>query len=253
MPSNNRPAVSRVEMNLAGRTLSFESGLVAQQADSAVVVRYGDSTVLTTVVGEREPNASVGFFPLTVDYEERMYAAGKIPGGFIKREGRPTEAATLAARLTDRPIRPLFPKGYKSEVQVITTVMSADQENDPDIISINGASAALMLSQSPCDGPIGAVRVGLIDGEITINPTQSDLADSTLDMVVAGTRDAIMMVEGESDQVPEETLVAGIERAHDEIRRIVDLQIELQRQAGKEKWTFDPPAANETVESQVRE
>jgi polyribonucleotide nucleotidyltransferase len=253
MPSNNRPAVSRVEMDLAGRTLSFESGLVAQQADGAVVVRYGDSTVLTTVVGEQEPNASVGFFPLTVEYEERMYAAGKIPGGFIKREGRPTEAATLAARLTDRPIRPLFPKGYKSEVQVITTVMSADQENDPDILSINGASAALTLSQIPWDGPIGAVRVGYVDGEILINPTESDLVGSTLDMVVAGTSDAIMMVEGESDQVSEETLVAGIERAHEEIRRIVDLQVELQRHAGKEKWPFEAPAANESVESRVRD
>ncbi len=253
MQSNNRPDVFRVEMDLAGRTLSFETGLVAQQADGAAVVRYGDSTVLTTVVGEREPNASVGFFPLTVEYEERMYAAGKIPGGFIKREGRPTEAATLAARLTDRPIRPLFPKGYKSEVQVITTVMSADQENDPDILSINGASAALTLSQIPWDGPIGAVRVGYVDGQIVINPTESDLANSTLDMVVAGTHDAIMMVEGESDQVSEETLVAGIERAHDEIRRIVELQLELQRQAGKEKWTFEPPAANESVESRVRD
>src|SRR5687768_844504 len=252
MQSNNRPDVSRVEMDLAGRTLSFETGLVAQQADGAAVVRYGDSTVLTTVVGEREPNAAVGFFPLTVEYEERMYAAGKIPGGFIKREGRPTEAATLAARLTDRPIRPLFPKGYMSEVQVITTVMSADQENDPDILSINGASAALTLSQIPWDGPIGAVRVGYIDGEIVVNPTESDLAGSTLDMVVAGTGEAIMMVEGESDQVSEETLVAGIERAHDEIRRIVDLQLELQRQAAKEKWPFEPPAADERVESRVR-
>ncbi len=252
MPSNNRPTVFRVEMDLAGRSLSFETGLVAEQADGSVVVRYGDSTVLTTVVGEREPNASVGFFPLTVEYEERMYAAGKIPGGFIKREGRPTEAATLAARLTDRPIRPLFPKGYKSEVQVITTVMSADQENDPDILSINGASAALTLSQIPWDGPIGAVRVGYVDGAIVINPTESDLANSTLDMVVAGTSDAIMMVEGESDQVSEETLVTGIQRAHEEIRRIVNLQLELRRQAGKEKWQFEPPATNEMVESRVR-
>src|SRR5215217_4519602 len=253
MPSNNRPPVSGVEMDLAGRTLSFETGLVAQQADGAVVVRYGDSIVLVTVVGEREPNASVGFFPLTVEYEERMYAAGKIPGGFIKREGRPTEAATLAARLTDRPIRPLFPKGYKSEVQVITTVMSADQENDPDILSINAASAALMLSQIPWDGPIGAVRVGFIDGQIIVNPTEADLAGSALDMVVAGTRDAIMMVEGESDQVSEETLVSAIQRAHDEIRRIVDLQVELQRQAGKEKWPFETPITNESVESRVRD
>ncbi len=149
MSQENRPQVARVELELAGRTLSIETGLIAQQADGAAVVRYGDSTVLSTVVGEREPNEAVGFFPLTVDYEERMYAAGKIPGGFIKREGRPTEAATLAARLTDRPIRPLFPKGYKAEVQVITTVMSADQENDPDILSIIGASTALTLSQIP--------------------------------------------------------------------------------------------------------
>ena len=250
--SSNFPHVTREVMELAGRTLSLETGLVAQQADGAVVVRYGDSVVLTTVVGEREPNASVGFFPLTVDYEERMYAAGKIPGGFIKREGRPTEAATLAARLTDRPIRPLFPKGYMAEVQVITTVMSADQENDPDILSIIGASAALTLSQIPWDGPIGAVRVGYVDSQIVINPTESALEDSLLDMVVAGTNDAIMMVEGESDQVSEEVLVAGIERAHEEIRRIVDLQLEMQRQAGKEKWLFEPPASDEALDTRVR-
>src|SRR3954470_7576364 len=194
MPSNNRPDVSRVEMDLAGRTLSFETGLVAQQADGAVVVRYGDSTVLTTVVGEREPNASVGFFPLTVEYEERMYAAGKIPGGFIKREGRPTEAATLAARLTDRPIRPLFPKGYKSEVQIITTVMSADQENDPAILSIIGASAALHLSSIPFAEPVAAVKVGYLDGKLVVNPTMRQLHDeSLLDLTVAGTRDAVLM------------------------------------------------------------
>jgi polyribonucleotide nucleotidyltransferase len=239
-------------MDLAGRTLSIETGLIAQQADGAAVVRYGDTAVLSTVVGEQEPNEAVGFFPLTVDYEERMYAAGKIPGGFIKREGRPTEAATLAARLTDRPIRPLFPKGYKAEVQVITTVLSADQENDPDILSIIGASTALTLSQIPWDGPIGAVRVGYVDNHIVINPTSPDLADSELDMVVAGTSDAIMMVEGEADQVSEDVLLEGIERAHDEIRRIVDLQRDLQARAGKEKWEFTPPAANEDVEKQVR-
>ncbi len=253
MSQENRPQVTREEMDLAGRTLSIETGLIAQLADGAAVVRYGDSTVLSTVVGEREPNEAVGFFPLTVDYEERMYAAGKIPGGFIKREGRPTEGATLAARLTDRPIRPLFPKGYKAEVQVITTVMSADQENDPDILSIIGASAALTLSQIPWEGPIGAVRVGYIDDRIVINPTSSDLDASVLDMVVAGTSDAITMVEGEADQVSEAVLLEGIERAHDEIRRIVDLQRDLQRQAGKEKWAFAPPAANEDAEKQVRE
>jgi polyribonucleotide nucleotidyltransferase len=247
-----QPSVHRLELDLSGRTLSLETGLIAQQADGAVVVRYGDSTVLSTVVGEREPNDSVGFFPLTVDYEERMYAAGKIPGGFIKREGRPTEAAVLAARLTDRPIRPLFPKGYKAEVQIISTVMSADQENDPDILSIIGASAALTLSQIPWEGPVAAVRVGLIDDELVINPTISRMENSRLDMVVAGTADAIMMVEGESDQVSEETLVAGIERAHEEIRRIVDLQLELQRLAGNEKWVFEAPAADQGLLEQVR-
>src|SRR4051794_14874019 len=181
--SDPRPTVNTVSIDLAGRQLSLETGLIAEQAHGAVVVRYGDTVVLVTVVGEREPNETVGFFPLTVDYEERMYAAGKIPGGFIKREGRPTEAAILAARLTDRPIRPLFPKGYKAEVQVISTVMSADQENDPDILSIIGASAALTISQIPWHGPIGAVRVGYINGRIVINPTTSALAESELDMV----------------------------------------------------------------------
>jgi polyribonucleotide nucleotidyltransferase len=246
------PGVTRLELDLAGRALSLETGLIAQQADGAVVVRYGDSTVLSTVVGERQPNESVGFFPLTVDYEERMYAAGKIPGGFIKREGRPTEAAILAARLTDRPIRPLFPKGYKSEVQIISTVMSADQENDPDIMSIIGASAALTISQIPWDGPIGAVRVGVTDGSIIINPTTTQLADSKLDMVVAGTADAIMMVEGEADQVSEGALLEGIEKAHEAIRRIVELQLDLQRRAGKEKWEYEPPQADAALESRVR-
>jgi polyribonucleotide nucleotidyltransferase len=249
---DNLPHVSQAEMELAGRTLSLQTGLIAQQADGAVVVRYGDSTVLSTVVGEKQPNESVGFFPLTVDYEERMYAAGKIPGGFIKREGRPTEAAVLAARLTDRPIRPLFPKGYKSEVQIISTVMSADQENDPDILSIIGASAALTLSPIPFDGPVGAVRVGYVDGEIVINPTTNALEDSQLDMVVAGTADAIMMVEGEADQVSEDVLVAAIEAAHAEIKRIVELQHDLERQAGKEKWTFEAPPAKEGLEAEVR-
>jgi len=253
MDRTQLPAVSRVESEIAGRTLSLENGLIAQLADGAVVVRYGDTLVLSTVVGEREPNQAVGFFPLTVEYEERMYAAGKIPGGFIKREGRPTEAATLAARLTDRPIRPLFPEGYMAEVQIISTVMSTDQENDPDILSIIGASAALTLSQIPWDGPLGAVRVGYIADQIVINPTASDLAESTLDMVVAGTSDAIMMVEGESDQVAEDIVVAGIERAHEEIKRIVAIQLELQHQAGKEKWSFAPPAADDQTAAQVRE
>jgi polyribonucleotide nucleotidyltransferase len=235
------PSVSAVSAEIGGRTLSIETGLLAEQAGGAVVVRYGDTMVLVTATGSQNLREDIDFFPLSVDYEEKMYAAGKIPGGFIKREGRPTENAILAARLTDRPIRPLFPRGYRAEVQVITTVMSADQENDPDILSIIGGSAALMLSPIPFDGPVGAARVGLIDNEIVINPTSSQLEDSALDMVVAGTADAIMMVEGEASQVSEEILVDGIERAHAEIRRIVDLQNDLRAQAGKEKWPFTPP------------
>ncbi len=241
-----------VAVEIAGRTLSLETGLLAEQAHGAVVVRYGDTVVLSTVVGEKEPNLSVDFFPLTVDYEEKMYAAGKIPGGFIKREGRPTEAAILAARLTDRPIRPLFPKGYRSEVQVISTVLSADQENDPDLLSIIGASAALTLSPIPWEGPVGAVRVGYIDGEIVINPTISALADSAMDVVVAGTDDAIMMVEGQADQVSEATLLDAIVAAHEAIKGITALQRELRAEAGKEKWEFVPPQKNTELIEKVR-
>jgi len=239
--------VKRVSIDLAGRELSIETGLIAEQAHGAAVVRYGDTVVLVTVVGEKEPNDSVDFFPLSVDYEERMYAAGKIPGGFIKREGRPTENAILAGRLTDRPIRPLFPKGYKSEVQVISTVMSADQVNDPDILSIIGASAALMLSHVPWEGPVGAVRLGMVDGQIVINPTSEQLERSELDLVLAGTADAIMMVEGEANQLPEDTLVDAILKGHAEIRRIAEIQIELQAQAGKPKWEFTAPVKNKEL------
>jgi polyribonucleotide nucleotidyltransferase len=241
---NDGKHVTTVTLDVAGRELSLETGLLAEQAHGAVVVRYGDTMLLAAVVGEKEPREAVDFFPLTVDYEEKMYAAGKIPGGFIKREGRPTENAILAARLTDRPLRPLFPKGYRAEVQVINTVLSADQENDPAILSIIGASAALTISQIPFEGPVGAVRIGYLDGQIVVNPSFDDLERSRLAMVVAGTDDAIMMVEGEADQIPEATLLEGIERAHAEIKRICQLQRELQEKVGKEKWAFTPPAKN---------
>jgi polyribonucleotide nucleotidyltransferase len=244
--------VKTVEIEVAGRTLSLETGLIAEQAHGAVVARYGDTVVLGTVVGEREPNDRVDFFPLTVEYEERMYAAGKIPGGFIKREGRPTEAATLAARLTDRPIRPLFPKGYKSEIQLINTVMAADQENNPDVLSIVAASAALTLSPIPFDGPVGAVRLGYRDGEILINPTTSDLEGSRLDMVIAGTAEAIMMVEGEAQEVDEAIVLEAFALGHKEIKRIVQLQLDLRAQAGAEKWPFSPPAKNQTLIDEVK-
>jgi polyribonucleotide nucleotidyltransferase len=245
--------IKTVSMEINGCELSLETGRVAEQAMGAVVVRYGDSMVLSTVVGEREAREDLGFFPLTVDYEEKMYAAGKIPGGFPKREGRPTEAAILAARLTDRPIRPLFPKGYRAEVQVITTVLSADQKNDPDILSIIGASAALAISPLPWDGPVGAVRMGYVDGELVINPTFEQLDESKLDMVVAGTDDAIMMVEGEADQISEDEMLNGIARAHEIIKGIVDLQRQLVQVVGKEKWTFTPPEKNTDLIDKVRD
>ncbi len=238
------PTVSSVSIDVAGRTLTLRTGLLAEQASGSVEVRYGDTIVFVSATGSQSGREDIDFFPLSVDYEEKMYAAGKIPGGFIKREGRPTENAVLAGRLTDRPIRPLFPKGYRNEVQIISTVFSADQENSPDILSIIGASAALTLSPIPFDGPVGAARVGMIDGELVINPLMSLLPESQLNMVVAGTADAIMMVEGEADQVSEETLVQAIELAHVEIKRLVAMQLELAESAGKAKWEFVPPADN---------
>jgi polyribonucleotide nucleotidyltransferase len=240
---SNKPEGHKVSAEIAGRTLTIETGRLAEQAQGAVTVRYGDSMVLVTAGGERQQKEDQDFFPLSVDYEEKMYAAGKIPGGFIKREGRPTENAILSARLTDRPIRPLFPKGYRAEVQIITSVLSADQENDPALLSIIGASAALMISPMPFDGPVGAVRVGMFDGEIVINPSLQDLDDSDLDLVVAGTADAIMMVEGEANEIDEDTLIRAIEAAHQEIKEIVAIQFDLADAAGQEKW--DVPVAKE--------
>jgi polyribonucleotide nucleotidyltransferase len=240
-------------LDIAGRTLTLETGLLAEQASGAVTVRYGDTLLLVTAMGAREPKENAAWFPLTVDYEERMYAAGKIPGGFIKREGRPTEAAILAARLTDRPTRPLFPKGYMAEVQIVSTILSADQINDPDILSIIGASAALSISPIPWDGPVGAVRIGQLDGELVVNPSSEDLARSTLDMVVAGTADAIMMVEGEASEVSEEDMLAGIVMAHEEIRKICALQQELVADAGKEKWSFTAPEKDQALMQDVRD
>ncbi len=251
IPEQVAQRVKNVALEIRGQQLALETGLLAEQAHGAVMVRYGDTMVLGAVVGEREAKEGFDFFPLTVDYEEKMYAAGKIPGGFIKREGRPTEQAILAARLTDRPLRPLFPKGYKAEVQVINTVMSADQENDPAILSIIAASAALTISPIPFEGPVGAVRVGLVDGQIVVNPTYSVLEDSTLNAVLAGTANAVMMVEGEADQVDEQTLLDAFQAGHEVIKQIVAMQEDLARQVGVEKWQFSPPAKNAELESEV--
>jgi len=230
-----QPNIIEERVTIAGRDMIFETGRIAGLADGAVTVRYGDSLVLSTAEGETEAREGMDFFPLTVDYEERMFAAGKIPGGFIKREGRPSEHAVLTARLTDRPLRPLFPSGYRNEVQVMTTVLSTDQQNDPDILSINGASAALTISQVPFQGPIGGIRVGYVDGQLVVNPTHAELEQSTMNVVVAGTADAIMMVEGECKEVPEDILVDGIALAHEQIKLLVEAQNRLQQRVGKSK------------------
>ena len=222
------------ETQIGGRTLTIETGKLATLAGGSVTVRYGDTMVLGTA-NRSEPRPGLDFFPLTVDFEERMYAAGKIPGGFIKREARPSENAILAARQTDRPIRPLFPKGYKDDVQLVITVLSTDQENLPDVVGTIAASAALTISEIPFNGPIASVRVGRIDGEFVVNPTFSQMKDSELDLIVAGTRDAIMMVEAGANLLPEAVMAEAILFGHRALQPIVDLQEQLQKAVGKAK------------------
>jgi polyribonucleotide nucleotidyltransferase len=223
-----------VSAEFGGRTVTIETGKLARLAGGSVTVRYGDTVVLGTA-NRAEPRPGLDFFPLTVDFEERMYAAGKIPGGFIKRESRPSEAAILAARLTDRPIRPLFPAGYKDDVQVVLTVLSTDQENDPDILGTLAGSAALTISEIPFLGPIAAVRIGRIGGEFVINPTIGQLEESELDLVVSGTRDAIMMVEAGAKILPEAVMADAIVFAHRSLAPLLDLQEQLRQQVGKPK------------------
>jgi polyribonucleotide nucleotidyltransferase len=228
---------AQVSVQIGTQEISFETGHLAKQADGAVVVRAGDTMVLATAQGRMEPREGADFFPLTVDVEERMYAAGKIPGGFFKREGRPTERAILTARMIDRPIRPLWPKGFRNEVQVICTVLSADLVTAHDILCINGASAALMLSPLPFLGPVGAVRIGLIDGNLVINPTLAEAEnDAEMDLIVVGTKEALTMVEAGANQVPEEKILEAFELAHGEIVKLCEAQEDLRRQAGKPKW-----------------
>ncbi len=228
---------AQVSVQIGDQEISFETGHLAKQADGAVVVRGGDTMVLATAQGRAEAREGADFFPLTVDVEERMYAAGKIPGGFFKREGRPTERAILTARMIDRPIRPLWPKGFRNEVQVICTVLSADMVTAHDILCINGASAALMLSPMPFFGPVGAVRIALVEGELVINPTLRESEDNDeLDLIVVGTKEALTMVEAGANEIPEEKILEALELAHGEIVKLCDAQEELRRQAGKPKW-----------------
>jgi polyribonucleotide nucleotidyltransferase len=241
MATTTEPRTASVSVTVGDQELTFESGKLAKQADGAVVVRSGETMVLATAQGKMEAREGADFFPLTVDVEERMYAAGKIPGGFFKREGRPTERAILTARMIDRPIRPLWPKGYKNEVHVVCTTLSVDLVTPHDILCINGASAALMVSPLPFMGPVGAVRIGRIDGQLVVNPSLPDVeeGESDLDLIVVGTPDALTMVEAGADEIPEETILEAFELAHTEIRKICDAQEDLRRQIGKEKW-LDP-------------
>jgi len=245
----NTPPSCRYETEIAGRKLVLETGKYAKQASGSVLVRYGDTVVLATAQASDEP-IEADFLPLTVEFEERHYAVGKIPGSFMRREGRPGEKAILSARMTDRPIRPLFPKGFRHEVQVIVTVLSADQKNPPDILGPIAASAALMLSDIPWEGPVASVRVGLLGGQLVLNPTLQELEESALDLVVAGSRDAILMVEAGAQEVDEETLVQALEFAHREMQPILDLQERMARELGKPKMAWTPP---ETLPEEEKE
>ena len=223
------------ECEVGGRKLIIDTGKLAGQAGGAVTARYGDTVVLVTVCTSDEPREGINFLPLTIDYEERLYAAGKIPGGFIRREGRPSQEATLASRQTDRPIRPLLPKEWRNDIQIIITVLSADQENDPDILAVIGGSAALSISEVPFEGPIGAVHIGYINDELILNPTLAQLEDSQLDMVVVSTKEAIVMVEAGAREAPEDIVLKAIELGHETNQGIIKLQEQLQQACGKPK------------------
>lgn len=240
-----------VSTDIAGRTLTLETGTLAEQADGAVSARYGDTMLLATVVGAKESREGVDFFPLTVDYEEKMYAAGKIPGNYFKREGKPTTTAILTARLTDRPLRPLFPKEYKNEIQIIITTFCIDMVNDPGPLAIIAASAALSISDIPFQGPVGSVQVGHIEGQFVINPMMSEIENSTLDLYVAGSKDAVLMVEAGAYELSEDDMLQAIQQGHDECKKIVALQEELVALCGRPKREFIPPDPDTSLEEAI--
>ncbi len=243
-----------VQTQINGATLSIETGKVAKQADGAVVVRCGGTIVLSTIVATKTPMEGRDFLPLTVEYREKAYAGGKIPGGFFKREGRPDEKETLTCRNIDRPMRPLFPKGFRNEIQIINLVVSADTENDPDILAMIGSSAATSLSGIPFDGPLGAVRVALVGGALVANPTYAQLASSPLEIVIAGTEDAILMVESGGKEIPEDKMLEALAFGHEQCRQIARLQKELLSRAAKPRWPFDAGAGHDaTLEARVKE
>jgi len=243
---------TKKSIDWAGRTLTLETGRIARQADGAVLATYGDTAVLATVVAQKQPDAKFDFFPLTVHYQEKTFAAGKIPGGFFKREGRPSEKETLTSRLIDRPIRPLFAPGFKNEVQVIATVLSYDMENDPDMVAMIATSAALTVSGIPFLGPIGAARVGYVDGEYLINPLHDQMASTELDLVMAGTADAVMMVESEAKELSEEVMLGAVMAGHAAAKQAIDFIIDFAEDCAKEPWDYQPKD-NSAHEGRVRE
>ena len=237
--------IQKVELTWAGRKLTLETGRIARQADAAVLATYGETTVLATVVSAKDAKPGIDFFPLTVNYQEKAFAAGRIPGGYFKREGRPTEKETLVSRLIDRPIRPLFVEGYRNETQVVVTVLAHDLENDPDIVAMVAASAALTLSGVPFMGPVGAARVGYINGQFRLNPTLAEMADSVLDLVVAGTTDAVLMVESEAKELSEEVMLGAVMHGHTGFQPVIDAIIKLAEVAAKEPRDFTTPDHSE--------
>ncbi|HAS17539.1 MAG TPA: polyribonucleotide nucleotidyltransferase [Nitrospiraceae bacterium] len=243
--------IQKVETEIGGKKLSLETGWMAKQADGAVVARYGDTVVLSTAVSCKEIREGIDFLPLTVDYQEKAYAVGRIPGSFFRREGRPTERETLTSRLIDRPLRPLFPKGYYNDTQIISSVLSADFGYSTDLLGIIASSAALFISRIPFDIPVGAVRVGYIDGQFTINPGFCELENSELNLIVAGTSDAVMMVEGGAKMVPENIVLEGILLAHREIQKLIELQTELKRLAGHEKVKVHVPSVIQNLITEI--
>ncbi|MCX5717060.1 MAG: polyribonucleotide nucleotidyltransferase, partial [Nitrospirae bacterium] len=245
--------MTKVEIEIKGKKLIIETGEIAKQSDGSVVLRYGDTVVLATAVAAKNAREGLDFFPLTIDYQEKAYSAGKIPGGFFKREGRPSEKEVLTSRLIDRPIRPLFPKGFSCETQGIVSVLSYGDENVSDVFGITGMSAALMISDIPFDGPVAAVRVGRINGDFIINPDLSELEKLDMNLVVAGTKDSVLMVEGATSEVSEEALLKAIDYAHAEIKLIAAVQKDLRNAVGKEKRVVIPPVVDEELRAKVKE
>ena len=236
---NNKLESTCVEFEYGNQQVKIETNKIARQATSAVMVSIGDLVVLTTVVAKKEADPAKSFFPLAVFYQEKFYATGRIPGGFFKREARPTERETLTSRLIDRPIRPMFPDNFKNEVQIFCTVMSSDKKQNPDIAAMIGASAALSISGVPFDGPMGAARVGFIDGEYVLNPTFEELNDSYLDMVVAGTDEAVLMVESEAKELNEDLMLGAVLFGHQEMKAVINACNKLKDMVGNEQWVIE--------------